>query len=385
MEKKDSAINAPIILLMVLMYVLVAMSDNFKGVFVPLFKDEFNVTNTAVSYVLTAAMFAYAVFQYLGGILIGKFGYKKVLEIGFCGGIGALLVLVIGKSFIALIIGMFILNAGVAMFNIGVNTLAPIMTVASTVVLMNLINFSYGVSNTAIQKVSGKILEDGVSWRAFYLAMLVCMVVLFLYLLYVKIPYVPQVSPSGESNSNLFHNKMLYLYFAAVGFYLISEFNIANWFTNYMSESFKMAANERAFYVALFFGSETIGRLVGGFVVDKIGRFKSIFLYSSIATVMLFLGISLGQSGLFIFGLAGFFYSIVYPTIFSSVVNVFGQKASYATGLISMVATIAAMASNMLMGVLNDAIGTFNAFYIVAVAMLLSTVFGAAIGKNVKT
>ncbi|MCC5467756.1 hypothetical protein [Pelosinus baikalensis] len=60
--------NTPIIILLVLMYVIVAMSDNFKGIFVPFFKDDFGINNTQIGYVLTAGFLVYAVFQYVGGI-----------------------------------------------------------------------------------------------------------------------------------------------------------------------------------------------------------------------------------------------------------------------------------------------------------------------------
>jgi fucose permease len=156
--------NTPIIILLVLMYVIVAMSDNFKGIFVPFFKDDFGINNTQIGYVLTAGFLAYAVFQYVGGIFIEKVGYKKVIAFGFIVGMASLILLITCKTYIILLIGLFGLNVGMAMFNVGVNTLGPVLTVASTAVLMNFVNFSYGASNTAIQKIAGNLLSKGIPW-----------------------------------------------------------------------------------------------------------------------------------------------------------------------------------------------------------------------------
>ncbi|ULO06385.1 hypothetical protein H1230_25760 [Paenibacillus sp. 19GGS1-52] len=58
--------NWPIVLLLLLMYIIVAMSDNFKGIFFPLFKEDFGVSNSQIGYVLTACLLMYALFQYIG-------------------------------------------------------------------------------------------------------------------------------------------------------------------------------------------------------------------------------------------------------------------------------------------------------------------------------
>jgi fucose permease len=374
--------NVPIIIFLVLMYVIVAMSDNFKGIFLPVFKEEFGVNNTQIGYVLTASLFGYSVFQYIGGILVEKIGFKKVISIGFIIGIASLLILVTCKTYALLVVGLFVLNAGMAMFNVGVNTLGPVLSVASTAVLMNFVNFSYGVSNTTIQKVSGNLLSKNISWQKFYMVMLVCCIALFAYLMLIKIPYTQKVKNTSYNKRQLFRNKLLYLYIAAAGFYLAAEYGIGNWFINYMDEGFGLNADKRAFYVALFFGLETFGRIFGGFIVDKLGYFKSILVYGSIASVLALLGITLGQTGLIIFSISGLFYSIIYPTIIVTIHKTFKEAASYATGLVLMCGTLIATAVSMLIGVINDLVGVQYSFYSIVVCLLLTTLMTLFIKNN---
>ena len=377
--------NVPIIILLVLMYVIVAMSDNFKGIFVPSFKEDFGVNNTQIGYILTASLLAYAVFQYIGGILIEKAGYKKVISLGFIMGIASLLLLITCKTYVFLMIGLFGLNIGMAMFNVAVNTLGPILTVASTAVLMNFVNFSYGASNTAIQQVVGNLLSVGIHWPKFYVFMLTCCGLLFIYLLLLKIPYTPKSETITYNKLDLLKNKMLYFYIMALGFYLASEYGIGNWFVNYMKEEFNLNADRRALYAALFFGFETIGRLLGGFIVDRLGAFNSMLLYGCFASLLSIIGIALGEGGLMIFSAAGLFYSIIYPTIITTAHQVFKEAASYAIGLILMCGTLIAMVINMLMGIANDFIGVYYSYYSVAISITITTVVILFIKRNVET
>lgn len=375
--------NTPIIILLVLMYVIVAMSDNFKGIFVPFFKDDFGINNTQIGYVLTAGFLAYAVFQYVGGIFIEKIGYKKVIATGFMIGMASLVLLITCKTYIILMVGLFGLNVGMAMFNVGVNTLGPVLTVTSTAVLMNFVNFSYGASNTAIQKVAGTLLNKGIPWTQFYIFMLLCCGALLVYLLLIKIPYVPASEKVKYNKKDLFKNKVMYLYIAALGFYLASEYGIGNWFVNYMGEEFNLDADKRAFYAALFFGLETVGRLFGGFIVDRLGSFKSMLLFGCTASLLSAVGIWLGEAGLLIFSIAGLFYSIIYPTIITTAHGVFREASSYVTGLMLMCGTLIAMVVNMLMGIGNDIIGVHYSYYSIAVCIAITTVAVAVIRRNV--
>lgn len=375
--------NTPIIILLVLMYVIVAMSDNFKGIFVPFFKDDFSINNTQIGYVLTAGFLAYAVFQYVGGIFIEKVGYKKVIAFGFIVGMASLLLLITCKTYIILLIGLFGLNVGMAMFNVGVNTLGPVLTVASTAVLMNFVNFSYGASNTAIQKIAGNLLSKGIPWTQFYVFMLLFCGALLIYLLIIKIPYRPTSEKVQYQKKDLFRNKVLYLYIIALGFYLASEYGIGNWFVNYMGEEFNLDADNRAFYAALFFGLETVGRLFGGFIVDRLGAFKSMLLFGCAASFLSTVGILLGEAGLLIFSAAGLFYSIIYPTIITTAHGVFKEAASYVTGLMLMCGTLIAMVVNMLMGIGNDTIGVHYSYYSIAICIAITTIAVALIKRKV--
>lgn len=377
--------NKYIIALLVLMYLIVAMGDNFKGIFVPYFKQEFGVGNTQIGYVMMFSLFAYAVFQFVGGKLIGKLGYRKVIVLGFSIAAVSLAVLMFSSSFAMLLAGMFLLNVGMAFFNISVCTLGPALSVKSAVFLMNMIVFSYSIGTTTIQKVSGTLLSSGMPWRSFFGFMLVVILAVMVYLLIIKIPYEPVVEKETINKYKIFSDPMLYLYIFSLGAYLASEYGIGNWFVNYMNEVYGLDSAAAAVYVSIFFGAKTVGVLVGGFIVDRIGHYKSILIYGVIASLMAFAGIALGQKGLLLFALSGLFYSAISPTLIATISENFTSDTSYATGLIMMFGTLIAMIVSLLIGVLNDSIGTQYAFYLIAITLALSTIVSFAISKIKKT
>lgn len=389
MDKTKKINNVPIVILLILMYIVVAMSDNFKGIFVPFFKSEFGVNNTEIGYVMTASLFAYAVFQFAGGYLIEKIGYKKTIMSGFLIGILSLLLLSNCKSFPMLVAGMFLLNMGMAMFNIGVNTLGPVLTVSSTVVLMNMIIFAYGSGNTLLQRISGSLLDQGIEWKQFYTFMLISVVALLVYLILIRIPYEPVVKETKGNYKAILKNKMLWFYILAMGFYLASEYGVGNWFVNYMSESFQFSAERCSFYIALFVGTKALGQLICGFVADRLGYFKTILTYSIITSIIMVVSVAMQDRGLLLFSIGGFFYSAIFPTLITTLGDVFQENTSYATGIILMCGTLIAMAVSMVIGILNDVIGSQYGIYMIPISMILCMVFSKVIhsaeGKKVKS
>lgn len=385
-DKNTAKVNPwAISVFLILLYLLVAMSDNFKGIFVPSFKAEFDVNNTQIGYVMTASLFAYAVFQYVGGILIEKLGFKKVFVIGFVLSISAIVLLVNCVNFPMLIASMFLLNVGAAMFNINVNTLGPAVPLISTAVLMNVINGSYGAGNTVLQLIAGKLLASGIQWRTFFVFMLIMTVIMFVYVIMLKIPEkdtrVAEVNLEQQKGS-LFLSPMIYLYICAIGFYLAAEYNIGNWFVNYMREFYHMGADQAANYSALFWGAKTIGLFIGGFVADRLGYFRSIKVYGTVATLTSVLGIALGSKGLIIFSLGGFAYSLILPTLITTISGVFKEKSSRATGIILMVGTLLSMVVSQIIGILNDVMDAQKGFYTIPFCIALCIISALLIEKN---
>lgn len=387
MENKNRKGNyiLPIVLIFIMM-LLAAMAENVRGVFIPLFKRDFSINDTNIGIMLTISSIGYIISTYIGGILCEKIGQKKVFVSGlFCIGV-SLLGLGFMHKFSLFLLAMFGLNIGLSLISIAINTIVPLLFISFQAVLMNLTHFCYGLGSTIVQRVSGILLFNGTNWRSIYIAEALIFFAFLLIFIPFKIPSVHKTSNEKEvkvKKSDLFKNKLLYFYMFALGFYVFAEMGTGNWFINYMEKVYIFDKGKSSLYLSLFFGIFTIGRLIGGFVVEKIGFIKSVLISLSIALVIYLTGINLGPKGMVVISISGFFFAIIFPTLVVTISKVFKENTAYATGVIVTVSSATSMVLNMLMGILNDRIGDYKAFYLIPISLTLSIIFIFAIYKNI--
>ena len=92
-----------------------------------------------------------------------------------------------------------------------------------------------------------------------------------------------------------------------------------------------------------------------------------------IAFFLYFIGIATGEAGLFLIGVSGVFFSIIFPTLILSY-GMYFKDATRATSLIVAGASGVNMLSNSAMGVLNDMVGISNAMYFIPFCLSISIV-----------
>lgn len=366
---------------LVVLYAVFSLCDNLKGILIPVYKEEFFLSDTQAGAILTVAMLSATVFQYLASLFVEKIGYKKLMFLSFFIVGAAIVLMTFSGSYLMLLLSMFVLYIGMAMFNLNINLLGPALAVTSPAILMSCIHGSYGLTNSAVQKATGSLLENGVPWRWFYLVLLIPFGLMLVWAIFLKVPYRPQVAKTASGKKALFKNRMIYLYMLVAGFYSAAEGGMASWFVNYMSESFEMGADERSLYASLFYLVKTVGLLFGGFAIRYLGQFRTILVYSISAGVLVAAGIFLEKTGLFLIVLAGLAFSSIYPTTVATIPTSFGEESSQATGLIMMASSLAALMAGLLIGFLNDSIGTKLAFFIVPLSLALVAVISKLIQK----
>ena len=70
-EKKQTLLVA---VFLVVLYAVFSMCDNLKGIFIPIYKEEFLLSDTQAGAISTSAMLALAIFQYLSSLIVGRHG-----------------------------------------------------------------------------------------------------------------------------------------------------------------------------------------------------------------------------------------------------------------------------------------------------------------------
>ena len=134
-----------------IMMILAAIVENTKGIFIPVFKQEFGVNDNTISNLLISTSAAYMVLTFIGGMLCEKFGQKKVFLAGLMVIFLSLIFLSFTKNYLMLYTGMVISSAGIAMVAISCNTVLPILALTAQNVIMNVMHARYGLGSSVGQ------------------------------------------------------------------------------------------------------------------------------------------------------------------------------------------------------------------------------------------
>lgn len=370
MEQRRNNIIATVF--MFLLMILAAIAENTRGIFVPSFKENFSINDTQIGVMLTMTSIGYMVATYFGGALCQKIGQKKVFIIGIIFMIGSLGLLSMSSTYYLFLISMGLVSCGLALTSIAINTIVPILFVSMQTLIMNLVHFCYGLGSAVGQRTAGVLVYKGVDWRVIYMVVALAYVVMLVCFIFIKIPEPPKAKEEKMSIFNAGYNKIIIFYMIALGFYMFAEIGTGNWFLNYMEKTYSFDKGSSSFYVALFFGIFTIGRLLGGFVVERFGYINVVIKSLITALIIYTIGLFMGQSGVTIIAISGLFFSIAFPTIVSTISKVFGKNSAYITGLIITAGSVINMIMNMIMGVANDNLGTRIAFFLIPISLVIS-------------
>lgn len=376
--------NITTILLIFMFMFIAAMIENIRGIFIPLFKQDFQVKDTYIGIMTLVSSIAYMIFSYIGGGLCERLGQKKVYIGGFIFTMISLMVLANTYSFPMLLLGMFLMNIGLSLASIATNTLVPLLMGSFQAVLMNLTHFCYGVGSTIGQSTVGNLISKGINWRQIYLGEAFLVLLLIIGFSLSSFPEHHKENRNLEKKKvNIWSNKLVYFFILALGFYIFAEVGTGNWLVNYLKGTYGFSEQRGSMYLALFFGIFTIGRLVGGFIVEKTGYLNTVAISLVAATIVSITGLIIGEKGMVVLSLSGFFFSIAFPTIVLTISKVFKNNTSYITGVIMTAGSLINMLLNALVGVLNDNIGIYKTFFLIPISLLISAVFIIIIHKNI--
>lgn len=382
MNKKNKIIAT---ILIYLVMVIAAIAEGLINIFTVPIKIEFSITDTNLSVMFMFGTLAYLICNYIGGALCEKIGQKKLILIGLIGAILTNLIQAWSHNFIIFTIAFALIQAFLGLMSIATNTVIPVLWITGQAIAMNLTHFAYGVGLSASQKLSGMLMVDGFSWRTIYIGSAILTLIVFIIFIFIKLPIYKQEKEEKLPITIILKDKLVWFFFIGLGFYILAEQGTGRWLPTFIESSYKnINESNIASYVSIFFLLLTIGRLVGGFIVEKIGAMRTVKLFSFIGGIIFIVGLILGEKGLYIVSIAGFFFSIMFPTVVVIVSNTFKRSTAYITGIIIALASVVNMLVNLLLGVVSDLIGIKYAIFIVPISIFITFIFLCLASKTIK-
>ncbi len=364
--------------------ILLGILESIRGVLIPSIQNFYHIDYKEIGIFLFIASLGYVIANFFGGNTADSLGQKRLLLLGVLLITLGTLGMVVSRSYIFFIASVAILNYGFGSISIGANTLTPVVFKNNQGMMMNLLHFFYGLGATIGPRYAGVALDYKWSWQEIYSATLIIIVIYTIFVLTSTFPRIEGVrSEAKVPLMEVLCNKKVLLFSFVLGFYVAAELGVANWLTTYLQISKNIDSLKSATYLSLFFGVFTFGRLIGGFIVEKLGYFRSVIGFLIIALLLFIIGTTASKQLVILISLSGFFFSIIYPTTFALLLKEFDKGASTVIGVVITISSATNMIGNAVIGQINDMFGVNAGFRLVALFLLITVALVLILKKDI--
>lgn len=343
---------------------LFGIIENVKGVTYPLIKTEFDISYEQQGAMVSLQSLSYVLFCLIGGIVIGTFGVKKAFTAGYIFMILGVAAVFFMPGFWSVAAALIFVFAGFGLFEVSCNALATQIFTSRAALLMSLMHFFYGAGSSLSPRAAGAV-SAALGWRNVYLIAIPMVLLFFIPSLFTRFPGAVQKEEEhdkpGTKRVSFFtalRTPMVWVFSVALGFMVAVELSSANWAGLYFLDVYKLDPRTTgAAFVSNFYILFTISRFLSGFVIEKIGYLRSLFI-ATLATILTFvLGFILGAKGIYILPALGFFTAIFWPTVMATAMGYFREDAPVMTSAIIVIGGAINSGVQFLMGLTNRLAG----------------------------
>lgn len=370
----------------IIIMTLTGISDSLRGVFIPIFQNNFNLNTSQASLIITMSYIGNFLILLLGGYFVDKYKPKPVIMSILGIWISALIVFITTNNYYFLLLGMFFCMGASTLLSTSINLVAPVLFINTPGLIVNILGFTQGVGTSGSQNIIGKYANGIMAWKLVNIGLLTVGILAFIALFFIKMPD-KEVSKRLKVSYKTIASNPAFIYFIFIfGFYFIAEHGILNWLVTYSNKQLGYSMSQSSTYLSIFFGGITLGRLVLSPIVDKLGVFKSVTISAIVGGTLYVLGALLGKDFIMLLSLSGICISTIYPMLVLMIRKFYPSHAiATATGTIISIATLFDIAFNMLFGVMVDSIGFHKSFFILPLSMIAFCFCFFLFRKNIST
>ena len=347
---------------------------------VPFFKRGFTLNYSESSLVQFYFFLTYGIMSFPAGKIVERIGYKKGMVLGFfVSAFGALLFVPasIVHQYYIFLAALFILAIGVVLLQVAANPyitiLGPSRTASSRLTLIQAV----GSIGTTVAPIFGahfilsRLQESNTSSDAVkypYIGIAVLLIVIGLILISLKLPDLKPGKSfelvSKNASKTLFSFRNLNLGALAIFLYVGAEVSIGTFLTNYISDTLRIPVSEANTFVAFYWGSMLVGRLIGSYILKLTKPSFVLTLCAAMAILLIIISInSGGYIAVWAMIAVGLCNSVMFAIIFSLSVKGLGKFTTQASGILSTAIAGGAIIS-FSQGLLKDHSSWYFAFMI---------------------
>lgn len=354
--------NVLIIGLILLTFFVISFLTNMIGPLVPDIIDSFDLSLTLVALLPFAFFIAYGLMSIPSGMLIERFGEKKVILAAFgCAFLGAFL-FASSPSYGMYIVSLFFIGAGMAMLQVAINPLLRVAGGESNFAFNSVVGqlffglasflsplmYTYLVLNigkdaegkNAIVRLLEGMVPENLPWISLYWVFALVALLMIVIVAVVRFPKVERADKDKVGaialHLELLKNSTVIKYFLAIFAYVGTEQGIANWISKFLETYHGVDPQTTgASTISWYWGLMTAGALLGLALLKVLDSRKVLILFTGAAMVSL--GISLfGPTPIVLttFPMIGFFASVMWSVIISLGLNSLERHHGSVSGIL---------------------------------------------------
>jgi fucose permease len=352
--------NTFIVVLILVIFFVISFLTNILGPIIPDIVQSFDLSIGLAGFMPFAFFVAYGVMSIPSGIIVEKYGEKKVLIWAFFLSFTGALLFAAAPGFAIALFSLFLIGVGMAMLQVVIN---PLLRVAGgeekfafNSVLAQLffgaasflspLLYSYLVQNVHsaesgfVIDLLNKLVPQNLKWVSLYWVFAVISLAMVLVIWLVKFPKVELKEDEridiGKAFKELLANKYALLFFLGIFCYVGTEQGIANWISQFLQTYHGVdPATIGASVISYFWGLLTVGCLLGLLLLKLFDSRKVLMLFTSGAVVSLLVALFGSMDmAIYAFPMTGFFASVMYSVIFSLALNSVPQHHGTFSGIL---------------------------------------------------
>ena len=324
-------------LLLIVIYIAfisLGLPDSLFGVSWPVLHVEFGIAESFASvYTIITAICTGGV-SFVAGRVIRKFGTGKVTFFSTLLTAIGLVGISFAPNIVVMIIFAIILGYGAGAIDTGLNSYVSLHYKAK---YLNWLHCFWGMGVAISPMIMSGFLGAGEGqWRNGYRVVALLQLAIAMIILATLKKWDPAVeqeqrdsAKADMSMGQLFRLKGLPTSILSLGLYCGAEYLIGTWGATYAVHEFDLAPEVAAKWVSLYYGGIMLGRIITGFVPERIGddmRVKCGVLISLVGIVFLALPVgNIALAGLLLIGIG---FGPVFPAVIHSVPDRFGSTYS---------------------------------------------------------
>ncbi|MGV3503601.1 MAG: sugar MFS transporter [Adhaeribacter sp.] len=345
----------PALVALGVLYFMIGFITVLNDTLVPFFKKGFTLTYAQSSLVQFYFFLTYGIMSIPAGKVVERVGYKKGMVLGFTvAAFGALLFYPASAyhQYYLFLAALFIVAVGMVLLQVAANPyitiLGPARTASSRLTLIQ----GVGSIGTTVGPLFGayfilsRLQESGASSEAVRYPYLGIAGLLILIAVVVSRLGLPNLRAGGASEAqagelpagvkSAFSFRNLNLGVWAIFCYVGAEVSIGTFLTNYIADTLSIAEEQANNYVAFYWGSMLVGRLIGAVLLKSVRPPAVLATCAAAAMGLIALSVaSTGYVAVWSMIAVGLCNSIMFAIIFSLSVQGLGRFTAQASGILS--------------------------------------------------